>query len=470
MKSIIRLIGIFLFVLAVLDCGTQKAYSPGSLTLDAAIDEVSAYFIERLPQGAKVAVMRFDAPSVRFSGYVFEEVWRRFEDSGRFVMVDRKNLDRVETEIKYQLETGKVDDELAVSITKQYGAEILVYGQIAALGNEYRMTIYATDVEKAASSQRVCIIRPDSRLAALFDGSLNDEVDRAVFVMADALERETVVAVGRISYTGTDTVSGFSAWLKSAIIDGAQKYPEKFKIATESEYADFTAASRSLTADADGAVQAVITGNYSPLDSGAEVTLRLISVSGNKNVLSTASFGVSSGEMERRKLTLLPEQNNTVVSAADFAEKQQAVAPYAGKNNQWVFTVTPDTLDGIYYTGDFMSMQVYSERDCYFRIIHTDVNGSTQIIYPSSPDDDNFLRAGQVRRIPDNTRFRMQPPFGEEMILAAAYERPFTVAAVSEAARLNADTIARSLPAQGSDSETMSPSATSRFSYTILPR
>ncbi len=64
----------------------------------------------------------------------------------------------------------------------------------------------------------------------------------------------------------------------------------------------------------------------------------------------------------------------------------------------------------------------------------------------------------------------MQPPFGEEMILAAAYERPFTVAAVSEAARLNADTIARSLPAQGSDSETMSPSATSRFSYTILPR
>ena len=33
---------------------------------------------------------------------------------------------------------------LLVSMTKQYGAQVLIYGQMTALGNEYRMTLYAT--------------------------------------------------------------------------------------------------------------------------------------------------------------------------------------------------------------------------------------------------------------------------------------------------------------------------------------
>jgi hypothetical protein len=198
--------------------------------------------------------------------------------------------------------------------------------------------------------------------------------------------------------------------------------------------------------------------------------VQLVSTSGNKVVLASQRFVIPAAELERRKLSLLPEKDKAVITKAEFDAKQKAVDPYAGKNNKWAFTVTPDVLDGIYYDGDLMSMRLYSARDCYFRIIHVDVNGSTQVIYPTSARDNNFIRAGETRTIPDNTRFRMGAPFGEEIILAGAYDRPFTLNLSSAAAPLSADSISRGLTVESDNRTAMSPSATAKFSYTILPR
>jgi len=125
-------------------------------------------------------------------------------------------------------------------------------------------------------------------------------------------------------------------------------------------------------------------------------------------------------------------------------------------------------LDGIYYDGDYMTMRVYSQRDCYFRIIHVDVNGNTQVIYPVLARDNNFIRAGETRSIPDNTRYRMGQPYGEELILAAAYERPFSQ--VQQSGTLSAESISRGIVVEDNNNASMNPSAAARFSYTILPR
>jgi len=440
----------FLFSFVFVSCATRDVYSAGSLTLDAAIDGAASYFASRIPSGAKVAIVPFDAPSGMLSDYVFEELWGRFEDSGKFVMVDRRNLERIDAEIKHQYETGRVDEAYMVSLTKQHGAEILVHGQISAIGKEYRITVYATDVEKASSSQRAFTVKPDSRLASLLNVSADDGVERAVSAMARSVNQKTIIAVGRISYADTQTVTNFSAWLKNSIIAGAQKHRDKFQVAAESESADFAVASRNMTADTpvtNTNIQAVITGNYSPLDSNVEVLLQLISAGGNKMVLASERFIISASELERRKLSLLPVKGSSVIGKAEFEAKQKTIAPYSGKNNKWTFTITPDVLDGIYRDGSYMSMLLYSERDCYFRIVHIDVNGNTQIIYPVSANDNNFIRAGQTRRIPDNTRFRLGPPFGEEIILAAAYERPFGLT---------------------EETDGRTPSVTARLSYSIL--
>jgi hypothetical protein len=417
MKNFFRLIALCLLMLAALTFAPQKAEaasSKGSVTLDAAIKEAASYFMQQIPAKAKVALIPLDAPTGRMSDYVFEELWSRFEDSKNFVMVDRKNLDRIETEIKIQYESGNVSEKSMVSLGKQHGAEFLVYGQMIALGKEYRMTVYAADVEKASSSQRAFIIKSDKRLVSLLNVPVDEEVERAVSAMAKAVNQKTVIAIGRISYADTQTVTSLSAWLKNGIVTGTQKQRDKFQVATDGESADFAVSSRGLTVEkpvANTSIQAVITGTYSPLDNGAEVLLQLVSASGNRAVLSSTKFFIPASELERRKLSLLPGKDKTVITKAEFEAKQKAVTPYAGSNNKWVFTVTPDVLDGIYRDGNYMSFLVYASQDCYFKITHVDVNGNTQVIYPVSPNDNNFIRAGQTRRIPDNTRFRMGPPF-----------------------------------------------------------
>jgi len=447
------------------------AYPPNGVVLDKALNNVASYFAERLPEGAKIALIPFDTPTGRLSDYVFEELWTHFEDSAKFVMVDRRNLEKVEAEIRHQYSSGRVDDDAVVSLTRQYGAEILIYGQMTRIGSDYRITVYATDVEKASSSQRAFDILTDNRLTSLLNVSADEEVMRAVSIMARSVDQKTTITVGRISYADTQAVSNLSAWLKTTIVAGANKERGKFDVASESESADFAVSSRGLTVEnpaGNSAIQAVITGTFSPIDSDAEVSIQLVSTSGNRVVLSSSRFIISALELQRRKLSLLPEKNKTIITKTEFEAKQKAVEPYSGKNNKWNFTVTPDVLDGIYYDGDYMTMRLYSEKDCYFRLIHVDVNGIAQVIYPVSPDDNNFIRAGETRRIPDNTRFRMNAPFGEEMILAAAYERQFKNEQITGV--ISEEKIISGLTVEADNRAKINPAVTAKYSYTILPK
>ena len=481
MKTILRFLAICIFILIFHGCATKepaiaenKNTTENKLTVDSAINEAASYFVRQLPAGAKVALIPFEAPTGRLSDYIFEELWSRFEDTRSFIMVDRKNLQRIETELNIQY-SGRVDDNLMVSMSKQYGAEFIIHGQITRMdqesSTEYRMTVYATNVEKASSSQRAYTVHSESRLASLLNAPADEEVNRAVSDLAKAADEKIVIAVGRISYTGTQTVTGFSAWLKNSIIAGAQKQQDKFHVASDSESADFALASRGFTAEAlNSPVQAVISGYYSPLDNGAEVTLTLTSTAGNRPVMASQRFAISASEMTRRKLSLLPGKGSEPITKTEFEAKQKAIDPYTGKDNRWEFTVSPDVLDGIYYDGDFMSMRIYSSRDCYFRITHVDVNGNTQVIYPIHAMDNNFIGSGETRRIPDNTYFLLHAPFGEEMILVAAYDQPFITSAKSGVSPLSAEMVAKSLPAQGDNKTDMIPSATAKLSYTILAR
>jgi hypothetical protein len=342
------------------------------------------------------------------------------------------------------------------------------------MGGEYRMSVYATDVEKASSSQRALTIRPDSRLASLLNAGLDERIDRAVAAMARALKQRTTIAVGRISYTGTQTVSSLSAYLKNSITANAQKYGNKFAVASDSDSADFAVASRGLTVETpvqNTPIQAVVVGSFSPLDKDAEVTFRLVSTQGNKTVLASADFVIPAADLERRRLSLLPEKDSGVISKAEFDAKQQALTAYTGSGNRFGFSANPDDLDGVYYDGEYMTMRIYSERECYFRIVQIDVNGTAQVIYPTVRADNNLIRAGETRRIPDNTRYRMRSPYGEEYILVTAYDRPFA-AGTTGGAPLSDFAAGRGLEVEteGGGGTAQRPIAAARYSYTILPR
>ncbi|MDR1626438.1 MAG: hypothetical protein LBT33_07840, partial [Spirochaetia bacterium] len=196
------------------------APSADSLGLEAAIDDIADYFISRLPGASSAAILTFETPAPGLSDYISAWLWNRFEASGKFVMVDRRNLDLIRGEIFYQA-SGEVSGESARAIGRQYGPQTIVYGRLAAMGGEYRLTAYASDVEKATSIQRALVIRPEGRLAALLEAGLDEQVDGAVESMARALAGKTTIAVGRIAYMDTQSVSSLSAYLKNSITAGA---------------------------------------------------------------------------------------------------------------------------------------------------------------------------------------------------------------------------------------------------------
>jgi hypothetical protein len=165
-----------------------------------------------------------------------------------------------------------------------------------------------------------------------------------------------------------------------------------------------------------------------------------------------------------RRFAALLEKPSGGMAGADMAN-----VLYSGLNNPWRFTVQTDRSGGDYRDGDYMTLRIYSEKDAYFKITHIDVNGSAQVIYPVSPRDNNFIKAGETRQIPDTTRFRMTRPYGEEMILAGAYERPFAIQ-TNGAAPLSNRLLARGIVVEREDTRTdMRPAATAKFTYRIGP-
>jgi hypothetical protein len=165
-----------------------------------------------------------------------------------------------------------------------------------------------------------------------------------------------------------------------------------------------------------------------------------------------------------RRFTVLLEKPPTAMTGVSMAN-----ALYSGAGNPWRFTVQTDRSSGDYHDGDYMTLRVYSERDTYFKVTHIDVNGNTQMIYPTSPRDNNFIRSGEIRQIPDNTQFRMTKPYGEEMILVGAYESPFVIRS-DGAAPLTNQILVRGLVVEGENTPmNMRPVATAKFTYRIGP-
>jgi hypothetical protein len=88
------------------------------------------------------------SPSTAFSTQVLTRLESAIVSSGKLIVVDRANLDKVREEQGFQL-SGEVDDESAKSIGKLLGAGAIVTGSLADLGDVYSLTLKAINIETA---------------------------------------------------------------------------------------------------------------------------------------------------------------------------------------------------------------------------------------------------------------------------------------------------------------------------------
>jgi len=152
MKGRKFLYGSFIGVLALIlfGCGSAPSQSANSagLDLDTVIKEAATQMERRIPSGTMIALVSVASPSTAFSTQVLTRLESAIVSSGKLVVVDRANLDKVRAEQGFQL-SGEVDDESAKSIGKLLGAGAIVTGSLTDLGDVYSLTLKAINIETA---------------------------------------------------------------------------------------------------------------------------------------------------------------------------------------------------------------------------------------------------------------------------------------------------------------------------------
>jgi hypothetical protein len=150
-KMVFYIVPIIMVIMGCASSGTPaKATddsSPG-MDLDAAIREAAAQMETKIPPKPMVAIVSVASPSTAFSTQVLTRLESTIVSSGKLVVVDRANLDKVREEQGFQL-SGEVDDESAKSIGKLLGAGAIVTGSLADLGDVYSLTLKAINIETA---------------------------------------------------------------------------------------------------------------------------------------------------------------------------------------------------------------------------------------------------------------------------------------------------------------------------------
>ena len=128
---------------------TTPAVRPGSSSgIEGAVARASVTFVGELPKNSTLAVISISSSDPELANFAIDELEYQLVTARQFTMVDRKTLDTIRSEQKFQL-TGEVSDQSAVSIGNLLGASIVVTGSITGIGNTRRLTLKALDVKTA---------------------------------------------------------------------------------------------------------------------------------------------------------------------------------------------------------------------------------------------------------------------------------------------------------------------------------
>jgi TolB-like protein len=158
----IKGIGVFCFFLFI----PMVVFSQ-VVTLDNALRNSTTYLNGRIQARSKVVVLNFTSDWPRLSDYIIDELIGYVVNDGNLTVVDRNNLETIRKELNFQF-SGEVSDETAQSIGKMLGAQIIINGNITAIGSSYRLRIRAISVESAQIiGMNNVDVAQDSRIAAL---------------------------------------------------------------------------------------------------------------------------------------------------------------------------------------------------------------------------------------------------------------------------------------------------------------
>ena len=127
----------------------NNIYSQNTVNLDKALKEIAVNLNNKLPARTIVAIVNINSGHQKLSYYIIDELNNNIVNLGNLTIVERQNLNLIQNEMDFQF-SGEVSDESVQSISKKWGAQTIILGEIFLIDNIYRLRIKAVSVETAA--------------------------------------------------------------------------------------------------------------------------------------------------------------------------------------------------------------------------------------------------------------------------------------------------------------------------------
>ena len=117
----------------------------GDSVIDSAVKQISVELLQKIPPGSRISVVGANGQNAL--DYAVDELSAAFANSGAVTVVDRRQIDAIIAEQRFQM-SGGVSDETAVSIGHLSGSQIIISCSLTGSGSLRRLRVRAISVEK----------------------------------------------------------------------------------------------------------------------------------------------------------------------------------------------------------------------------------------------------------------------------------------------------------------------------------
>jgi hypothetical protein len=221
-------------------------------------------------------------------------------------------------------------------------------------------------------------------------------IKRAVDTLAARLKTTTETLIGPFTLTGKDAPSELSLFLSEKVTHYAtENQGRKYRIVENAKNG------------------ALLNGFFYKRNDRVDVTLKLSTPSGDAD--GSQIFSISLAVLEQIPLSVEPPNVNTMIVLDEVlpVPVTQAINIEARFNSN----------TRAYMHCDELEMTVTADKDCYFKIIHIDVDNKIKMIFPAR-NENNRLFANVSRTVFGNgnlnNRVIFTPPYGAETIIVVA--------------------------------------------------
>ena len=231
-------------------------------------------------------------------------------------------------------------------------------------------------------------------------------IKRAVDTLSARLQVSTETIIGPFTLTRTDIPTGLSRYLTERVTHYAKNNQDR----------------KYRVVDGDRDNKTILSGFFSKRNDLVDVTLELSTPDGSGD--GSQIFSLSVTELARLGISIEPENQKTI------QEREQIFSGLIDRNNNQAtqnihIQAWFDSESRTYLHRDELKMTVKADQDCYFKIVHIDVNNQMKMIYPNSNDTNNFLKANTSRSVFENAKYYLYGPYGTEKILVVASTEQF---------------------------------------------